>query len=94
MVETDMEMDGTDVEVQPPTSTQTQGGSSCSKKFKCKTTPVLNRAPKQSIVRKKLPPRKKFSVVFKPLDNWERWQQMADDEWAKTVRLGSFYNWS
>jgi hypothetical protein len=43
-------------------------------------------------VKKKLHPHRKFPVIFKPLDNWERWQQMNDDEWAEDVGLDNFYN--
>jgi hypothetical protein len=46
MAKTDVEMGGTDTEVQPPTPTQTQGGGSNNKKIKRKSTLVLSKTPK------------------------------------------------
>jgi hypothetical protein len=58
-----------DAEVQPPPTTQTKVGGPSNIKVKRKTTPILSRVPKKHIVKKKLPPHRKFPVVFKPLDN-------------------------
>jgi hypothetical protein len=89
-----MAVEDEDAEVQPPLTMQIEVDDPSNRKVKQKTTPVLSKVPKKNIVKKKLPPHQKFHVVFKPLDNLERWQQMNDDEWIEDVGLGNFYNWT
>jgi hypothetical protein len=80
MLATEMAVGDVDAEVQPPPTKQIVAGAPSNRKVKQKTTLVLSRVPKKNIVKKKLLPYRKFPVVFKPLDNWERWKQMNEDE--------------
>jgi hypothetical protein len=56
MEETKLVVESADEEVQPPTPKLIQGGDSSNMNVKCKTTFVGQRVPKQSMVKKMVPP--------------------------------------
>jgi hypothetical protein len=56
MEETKLVVESADEELQPPTPKLIQGGDSSNMNVKCKTTFVGQRVPKQSMVKKMVPP--------------------------------------